>query len=140
MTEYACDTGYQPVPSTLHGLVARVTRKTTHRSIATFRSLPHIRLHLAENTRMRKSSSLVIVSALLVGLAGLSGCANSPENGQTNASTASAQQEKLIPRDVLFGNPDRAQGKLSHDGKHIGFVAPLDGVLNVWVAPTGDLS
>jgi dipeptidyl aminopeptidase/acylaminoacyl peptidase len=46
----------------------------------------------------------------------------------------------LIPRDVLFGNPRRAQARLSHDGKWISFQAPVNGVLNIWVAPAGDLS
>ena len=44
----------------------------------------------------------------------------------------------LIPRQVLFGNPDRASVKLSPDGTHIGFLAPVDGVLNVWVGPAGE--
>lgn len=46
-----------------------------------------------------------------------------------------ASAEGLIPRAVLFGNPSRAAPKLSPDGKHIAFLAPHDGVLNVWVAP-----
>ncbi len=41
----------------------------------------------------------------------------------------------LIPREVLFGNPDRAQVSLSHDGRWLAFLAPAEGVLNVWVAP-----
>lgn len=41
----------------------------------------------------------------------------------------------LIPRDVLFGNPDRIGPTLSPDGTKIGFVAPDEDVLNVWVGP-----
>ncbi|MFN4219073.1 MAG: TolB family protein, partial [Candidatus Bipolaricaulia bacterium] len=41
----------------------------------------------------------------------------------------------IIPRKVLFGNPDKIQARLSPDGSHIAFLAPLNGVLNVWVAP-----
>lgn len=41
----------------------------------------------------------------------------------------------LIPRKTLFGNPDRAMVRLSPDGARLAFLAPLDGVLNVWVAP-----
>ena len=41
----------------------------------------------------------------------------------------------LIPRHVFFGNPDRAQVTISPDGQHIAWLAPRDGVLNVWVAP-----
>ncbi len=46
----------------------------------------------------------------------------------------------LIPRDVLFGNPERAGAALSPDGTRIGFLAPVDGVMNVWVGPLDDLS
>ena len=42
---------------------------------------------------------------------------------------------ELIPRKVLFGNPERTSVKLSHDGAHISYLAPVDGVMNVWVAP-----
>ncbi|MDW8262958.1 MAG: hypothetical protein RMJ35_10580, partial [Phycisphaerales bacterium] len=45
----------------------------------------------------------------------------------------------LIPRDILFGNPDKAQTRLSPDGRWISFLAPVNGVLNVWVAPVGKL-
>ncbi len=41
----------------------------------------------------------------------------------------------LIPRDVLFGNPDKANVQLSPDGKQISYLAAVDGVLNVWVGP-----
>src|SRR5690606_36012845 len=44
----------------------------------------------------------------------------------------------LIPRDALFGNPERAAVRLSPDGRHLSWLAPLDGVLNVWVAPADD--
>ena len=44
----------------------------------------------------------------------------------------------LIPREVLFGNPDRASVTLSPDGSKIGFLSPVDGVLNVWVGPSSD--
>ncbi|MDX2132278.1 MAG: S9 family peptidase [Planctomycetota bacterium] len=50
------------------------------------------------------------------------------------------QSTPLIPRDVLFGNPERAGSQLSHDGKWLSFLAPLNGVLNVWVAPADDVS
>ena len=46
---------------------------------------------------------------------------------------------KLIPRDVLFGNPERAMARLSPDGKYLSFLAPVDGVLNVWVGPADDM-
>lgn len=44
----------------------------------------------------------------------------------------------LIPREVLFGNPTRTAPRISPDGTRIAWLAPHDGVLNVWVAPLGD--
>ena len=41
----------------------------------------------------------------------------------------------LIPRDVLFSDPDRTSVQISPDGRWISFLAPRNGVLNVWVAP-----
>jgi dipeptidyl aminopeptidase/acylaminoacyl peptidase len=41
----------------------------------------------------------------------------------------------IIPRKLLFGNPDRTLVRLSPDGEQIAWLAPRDGVLNVWVAP-----
>ncbi len=41
----------------------------------------------------------------------------------------------LVPRSVLFGNPDHMAPAVSPDGTRIGWVAPEDGVLNVWVGP-----
>jgi dipeptidyl aminopeptidase/acylaminoacyl peptidase len=39
----------------------------------------------------------------------------------------------LIPLETLFGNPDRMDPRISPDGRHLSSIAPLDGVLNVWV-------
>ncbi len=45
---------------------------------------------------------------------------------------------ELIPRKVLFDNPDKAALKISPDGKYISYLAPVNDVLNVWVAPKDD--
>ncbi|MEE8115968.1 MAG: S9 family peptidase [Gemmatimonadales bacterium] len=42
----------------------------------------------------------------------------------------------LIPRDVLFGNPEKAGAQISPDGRRLAYLAPVDGVLNVWVGET----
>jgi dipeptidyl aminopeptidase/acylaminoacyl peptidase len=47
---------------------------------------------------------------------------------------------ELIPRAVLFGNPDRTMVRLSPAGERLSFLAPVDGVLNVWVGPREDPS
>jgi Tol biopolymer transport system component len=41
----------------------------------------------------------------------------------------------LISRDLLFGNPDRETIRISPDGSKISFLAPVNGVLNIWVGP-----
>lgn len=41
----------------------------------------------------------------------------------------------LIPRKLLFGNPDKTQARMSPDGKQLSYLAPVNGVLNVWVGP-----
>ncbi|HTJ41076.1 MAG TPA: S9 family peptidase [Kofleriaceae bacterium] len=41
----------------------------------------------------------------------------------------------LIPRTAFFGNPEKVHPQISPDGKYLAWVAPKDGVLNVWVAP-----
>ena len=43
----------------------------------------------------------------------------------------------LIPREVLFGNPERVSPRISPDGSRLAWIAPDEGVLNVWVAPAG---
>jgi dipeptidyl aminopeptidase/acylaminoacyl peptidase len=43
----------------------------------------------------------------------------------------------LIPREVLFGNPERTSPRISPDGTRLAWIAPRDGVLNVWSAPIG---
>jgi len=57
---------------------------------------------------------------------------------QAAAVQSAAQGAPLIPRDVIFGNPDRTLARISPDGAHVSWLAPKDGVLNVWVAPSDD--
>ena len=42
---------------------------------------------------------------------------------------------QLIPLSVLFGNPERVSPRLSPDGSQLAWIAPHEGVLNVWLAP-----
>ncbi len=80
---------------------------------------------------------------------GLALCATSvtagqqPE-GEKKESKPAAQKDNwpvpLIPRTVLFGNPDRANPQISPDGTRLAYLAEVDGVLNVWVAPVEDLT
>ena len=67
-------------------------------------------------------------SLLLLALA-CAGCAT-----QTAAPMADTP---LIPRDAIFGNPERAGAQVSPDGKYISFLAPREGVMNIWVVERG---
>ncbi len=42
-----------------------------------------------------------------------------------------------VPRELLFGNPERASPKISPNGLLWAYLAPDDGVLNIWVGPEG---
>ncbi|HJZ45329.1 MAG TPA: prolyl oligopeptidase family serine peptidase, partial [Hyphomicrobiaceae bacterium] len=53
---------------------------------------------------------------------------------------AAAPNSPLIPRAKLFGNPTRAFGQISPDGQWLSWLAPKDGVLNVWIAPASDVN
>lgn len=43
----------------------------------------------------------------------------------------------MIPREILFGNPEKDSPKISPDGAHLAYLAPKDNVLNVWVHTVG---
>jgi len=55
-------------------------------------------------------------------------------NGESS-QTVAQMDDALIPREVLFGNPDKTRVQLSPDGSKISYLAPANGVLNVWVGP-----
>jgi dipeptidyl aminopeptidase/acylaminoacyl peptidase len=57
------------------------------------------------------------------------------------AQPALAQESaSLLPRAAIFGNPSKTQGLVSPDGKWLSWIAPREGVLNVWVAPASNPS
>ncbi len=43
----------------------------------------------------------------------------------------------LIPREDLFGNPEKSSPQISPDGKMISYLAPSGGVLNIWIRTIG---
>lgn len=45
---------------------------------------------------------------------------------------------EIIPKKILFGNPVKTSPMISPDGKIMSFIAPVDGVLNIWVENIGD--
>lgn len=81
---------------------------------------------------------------LAVGLA-MAGCAHfglpgsgGDEAAGVVAAAAGMAGVPLIPREVLFGNPDKASARLNKDGTRLAYLAPLEGVLNVWVGPVDE--
>jgi dipeptidyl aminopeptidase/acylaminoacyl peptidase len=53
------------------------------------------------------------------------------------ALPVTAELPPLIPRKVLFGNPQKVNVQISPDGKMLSYLAPVDGVRNVWVRTVG---
>ena len=41
----------------------------------------------------------------------------------------------LFRRRLIFADPERSVERISPDGTRVAFRAPIDGVLNLWVAP-----
>src|ERR1700730_16620888 len=64
-----------------------------------------------------------------------------PESGRVWPPAADRDRQvgmaELIPLPVLFGNPERVSPRISPDATQLAWVAPHEGVLNVWVAPVG---
>jgi dipeptidyl aminopeptidase/acylaminoacyl peptidase len=44
---------------------------------------------------------------------------------------------QLIPRKVLFGNPEKTNPQISPEDTHMAYLAPVNNVLNVWVGTIG---
>ncbi len=54
--------------------------------------------------------------------------------------TVEVNDVEIIPREMIFGNPTYSSVQISPNGSMISYLAPLDGVMNIWVAPVDDLS
>jgi dipeptidyl aminopeptidase/acylaminoacyl peptidase len=55
------------------------------------------------------------------------------------ATAVHAELAPLIPRELLFGNPERIQGRISPDGTRMSYLAPdVNDVLNIWVKTIGE--
>ena len=81
---------------------------------------------------------------LIGGLTAAAGCAQTASEpmmaGEAIARSAmvAAKEAALIPREALLGNPTKSQGRISPDGRWVSWLAPRDGVMNVWVAPAAN--
>ena len=69
---------------------------------------------------IKKLSRLLLLISMLILLSRDGHCSPSPlgEDGSP------------IPRQILFGNPDKTSVKISPDGSRISYLAPVNGVLN----------
>ena len=67
--------------------------------------------------------------------------AATPAKSESASESAAARVDaELIPREMIFGNPTYSSVRISGDGSMISYLAPLDGVMNIWVAPADDIS
>lgn len=80
---------------------------------------------------MRRSPRYLFVPLLFIVVA----CAGSPKP-KTEPGKQDKEQQPLIPRAVLFDNPEKSSATISPDGTYLAYIAPLDGVNNIWVQPT----
>lgn len=83
---------------------------------------------------------LILASSLALALSACTG-KDKPADSAAPAADAPAApvaEAELISREALFGNPERAAVQISPDGKYLSWVAPVDGVMNIWVAPADD--
>lgn len=87
-----------------------------------------------------RNLTVVTVSLILLAACGKSSTEPEPSAAPVPppAEVSVTETAELIPRDTLFGNPDRTIARISPDGAHVSWLAPLDGVMNIWVAPADD--
>ncbi|MBD3166257.1 prolyl oligopeptidase family serine peptidase [bacterium] len=52
-------------------------------------------------------------------------------------TSCDSSRTELIPIEVLFGNPSKYKPQLSPQGKYLSYLAPVDGVQNIWVRTIG---
>jgi len=81
---------------------------------------------------MKMSFFRLVMCLAAVAVVGACGRSEDPQAQLTLADF------ELMPRDLFFDNPTRTQGRISPDGSKMSFMAPLDGVQNLWVGPVGD--
>src|SRR3954471_23216851 len=94
---------------------------------------------------MRLNCWLYLVAVSLTAASVTAGCARKERSSavpqmQKQMRDKTPVTVELIPRKLIFGNPDRAGVQISPDGKYVSFLAPRDGVMNVYVAPADDPS
>lgn len=87
----------------------------------------------------------ILIGASTIAIAACSGGTSAPADGDVSGAeatqTATTKVEAdLIPREMIFGNPTYSSVQISDDGSMISYLAPVDGVMNIWVAPSDDIA
>ncbi|HLG54557.1 MAG TPA: S9 family peptidase [Vicinamibacterales bacterium] len=85
--------------------------------------------------RYMRFAALPVLFVTSTFVAGCSGASSAPAGAAAPPPAITQADVPLIPRRLLFGNPERAGASLSDDGTQLAFRAAVDGVMNVWVAP-----
>ena len=63
-----------------------------------------------------------------------------PDLKESKVSNDEPETIELISRELIFGNADKSLGRISPDGQYLSWIAPHEGVMNIWVAPTSSPS
>src|SRR5690348_16285014 len=80
---------------------------------------------MARRSRAGRTSMRIHWAAVVIAIVGL-------------ARPAAADLPPLIPRAVLFGNPEKASPQISPDGKYLTYLAPdRKNVLQLWLRTIG---
>ena len=87
---------------------------------------------------LHRSLLVVSISACLLAACDRGAPEASAKAEAQPSAPATIEDVELIPRDALFGNPERTDVQISPDGKYLSWLAAVDGVMNVWVAPADD--
>ena len=90
-----------------------------------------------QNLTQKKKNRLIPI-LILCGLFAIIAIITEKHLNKTKSNLMSDTQ--LIPRSVLFGNPDRIGVKISHDGQNTSYIAPQNGVLNIFLAKGNDIN
>src|SRR5215468_1551894 len=83
--------------------------------------------------------------AIAASTAGIWGLAGGADSAWAQAATGRSERNgpngpaALISRRLLFADPAKSAVRISPNGRRIAYLAPLDGVLNLWVASLDDL-
>ena len=117
------------IVSSLEGFGSVVlSRSSSRKVVATVTTNPH-------NQNNKAGTYFVSVRG---GASSKSSSSTSVGATMTDSPSSSTSDERIIPREILFGNPKYTSPKLSPDGEYISFLAPSEdlNVLNVFVKRT----